>query len=161
MTRHQAYLLTAIVALSGFIPFYAAADNDTMVISSDDGTASKIALTSISKITFGEGTMIVATADGDKEFSLKSIDDITFDMVVTGIDDVTATLGEEITVEITNGLLTATSAPATTINASVYDVKGTIHISTTGNTTVTIDLASLQPGAYIVRVNDKTIKFIR
>lgn len=159
MNRSYLHLVTS-ATLCACIAVNAMAD-DKLVIGSNGGNDTQISVGSISQITFNNGEMIIATADGSQKFQLASIADMHFDLATSAIDDIIAPLGDNISVKVSGGILQVTTPADTPIAVSVYDMRGMPVTALKGFGSVSVDFNSLAKGAYIVRANNKTIKFTR
>lgn len=134
--------------------------NDKLVVSEKGGTTTQIEISQISEITFDGNTMVVRTPDKPLEFLTDNIEEMVFDLTVTGVDSVAAELGD-ITVTTEKGIVRIDAAGDAQIALDVYDMNGSRVISLRGAGSLTADLSDLPSGIYIIKANDKTIKFLR
>lgn len=127
---------------------------------SANGQKTSVDIAKISKIHFEGSQMVVTHVEGTHQFGLGDIDSIFFDMQTTAIENVSAVL-DELSVAINGGVITVNAASDATIKVNVYSLRGLSVAATSGVGTATLDLNTLTPGVYIVKANNKTIKFIR
>ena len=120
----------------------------------------QVDITRIDRIHFDSGNMNIEHSNGTHQIPLSDIENMRFDMESTSVDNVTSTL-EELTVSFASGVVTVTADDQTAIRLNVYDLRGYNVAAADGAGFVTLDLNSLANGIYIVKANDKTIKFIR
>jgi len=156
--RKQVLLLTSLLLAGGVLT--AKAGVNKLVISSQTGVE-EIELESINRITFNEEQMMVETQQGVSSYYVGDIDKMSFDLE-SGIDDVVSKEWDDgIAVAFNNGILTVTAADNSDIKLVVYAVNGMLVHSDSGNGTLVYDFTQLPEGIYIVRANNKTIKFVK
>lgn len=155
MKHHYLALATALLAATGV-----QADAKGTMTVNGSGAGAAIPVSSISRITFDDHTMNVATADGGSQaFDVNALSDITFDLSATGgVEKVTANLDDDLTVEALNGLLTFTATSGGSIDVKVYTTAGALTTAAAGEGSVSVDLTTLAKGVYLVRANNKTLK---
>lgn len=120
----------------------------------------QVDITQINRIRFDGGNMNIEHSNGTHQIPITDIENMRFDMQQTSVDNVTETL-DELTVSFAWGVLTVSADEQTAIRLNVYDLRGYNVAAADGVGFVTLDLNSLANGIYIVKANDKTIKFIR
>lgn len=132
----------------------------TMIVTDQSSQQSPVALTTDTRISFSDdlSKMIVTSGTTDRPltFDLNGIAVITFNLD-SGTD---TTLGDpgELQVSNSGGIITI-SAPGA-IEYIVWDTVGHQAAAGRGEQTVTLDFTARTPGVYIIRVNNKTVKFI-
>lgn len=155
MKHHYIALAVVLLAASGM-----QADAKGTMVVNGSGSGAGIPVSSISRITFDDHTMKVATADGGSQaFDVNALSNITFDLSATGgVEKVAANLDEDLTVEAFNGILTFTAPSGAAIDVKVYTTAGTLTTAASGQGTLAVDLTTLAKGVYLVRANNKTLK---
>lgn len=150
----------ATVLLCAATASWAQAD-DKVVVTGTDGNPAQISIADISQITFDGKTMTIATASaGNKDFQITAVDFITFDLSASSIDDIVTPL-DDITVSSQSGVLTVSAAADVPLTLNVYNLKGILVSSQTGSQSLSVDFNALPAGVYIVKANNKTIKYTR
>lgn len=140
--------------------FSAGADN--LVVTGTNGVQTKVAIPDISRITFdGDNMKILTTTDGEQIFAIVDLDNMKFDVVSSSIDDITADLGDDISIASSGGVMTISSGAGASVNVVVFSINGSLVTMQSGVGRVSIDFNTVTPGVYIVKANNKTIKFIR
>lgn len=145
------------------MPFMAGAQTTSdvkMVISGAGGNMGSLPLTTGTTLSFSGENLVVTQNDTSKEFKLADIDNIAFSAQVSAAEDVTVDL-QSLKVNLSGGVLTASAAEATPIAYRVYSVNGAAVMAGEGSGAVTVDLNPLAKGVYIIKINDKVIKFNR
>ena len=121
----------------------------------------KVALTTDTRIVFSDDAKQLNVSDPaqpqDATFDLADVEKITFDLSSSSVDDITAQLGA---LTITNHFGTVTLEADGAINYGAWTAAGQQVMSGTANGNVELDFKSLPAGVYILKANDKTIKFI-
>lgn len=151
-----------------FVVPYAAADTQepaqplhisVVHVGSDDH--SHFLLDELEKVTFDGDEMVVHHSEGETRFNLGDIDRLAFDLDMTqGVDMVTE-LCDDIKVELFGGVFKATAADNFPLLVDVYTSGGQLVAHRSGKGFVSVDFNDKAQGIYIIRVNDKTIKFRR
>ena len=139
---------------------FSAQAKDKLVVSEKGGTKTQIEISQISEITFDGNTMVVKTPDRPLEFPTDNIEEVTFDLTVTGVEDITADL-DGLIVAATGGTVRVDAAPDAPLTLDVFDMTGRRVISLNGVGSLSADMTPLPAGIYIIKANDKTIKYIR
>lgn len=154
MKHHYLALAVALLAATGV-----QADAKGTMTVNGSGAGAAIPVSSISRITFDDHTMNVATADGGSQaFDVNALSNITFDLSATGgVEKVTANL-DDLTVEACGGRLTFTAPSGAAIDVKVYTTAGALSMAAAAEGTLTVDLTTLAKGVYLVRANNKTLK---
>lgn len=121
-----------------------------------DGTDTSVA--SPEKATFDGGNMVVTAADGDHTYGIATLGQIAFDLTHSGIGSISA---DGLTVTVGAENLVAVSADGGAVVVEIYNMQGSLVASASAIGDVAVDLLPLASGAYIAKVNNTTIKFIR
>ena len=144
----------AIIASLLFFSSSALADNyQYLTVSQPDGDTSFI-VTSIQKITFDAGNMLLYLTDGSTQtLPLNSLSKMFFSAESSGIATVTQMQSK---IQFTDGVLRATVAPGESV--MIYNMKGEQVFSI--NESGTFDLKTLTKGVYIIKIGNETKKVI-
>ncbi|MDO5333424.1 MAG: T9SS type A sorting domain-containing protein [bacterium] len=153
-------LICSGMALAVAFMLSAGASAESLKLKDVSGNETKVDLATLSHIDFNANQMVVHATSGEHTFSLADIDHMKFDMEMTGIETTEATL-DDLNVAVENGLISVTSASGSAIAVAVYSIGGYTVAMEQGEGFVSVDLSQLPKGIYIVKANDKTIKFIR
>lgn len=155
------YLQFSLV-LSGAMAVTAAAmAEDKLIVTSTDSKQASLNLAEISQITFDGDKMTVTTAAGDFDYRLGDIDNLSFDLEASSVDNIELSLRKDVSLSISGGILSVTTSAAQPLNVAVYNLKGVLVARQAGIENVSIDFNPMAEGVYIVKANGKTIKFIR
>lgn len=122
----------------------------------------EIKVASITKITFEGTKMLIDKADGNIEMDITDVTNIVFDGEVTSEESIEANYADDFTVKFDHGVMSLSVAPGKTANVTLYNASGQCF-ATAPNVMGewSMSLTNLQPGVYIIRVNNKTFKFSR
>lgn len=131
-----------------------------MVISGASSTLSEIKITPETKLSFDGGNLLVAQDEASSKFALTDITSISFAATISGTDDIKADL-ESLQIDFAGGVLTATATADRPITYRVYTVSGATAFAGEGMGTVVFDLKPLSKGIYIIKINEKVIKYNR
>lgn len=157
------YLSLGIAVLMG-TAICQANDTGKLIVTSKSGAAKEFDLTKIGKVTFNNNHLVMMMADGTKEsLSIKDIHKMTFDLSISTnyIEKVEGEAGKDLHVALENNIMTITERNGNEINVAVYSTNGALLLNTKGLGTLQVDFAGLNPGIYIIKANDKLIKYIR
>ncbi len=139
-----------------------AASAQATVLTVKHGTdlTTQVDIKKISKIKFADGMMHIMHTEGTEQIALGDIDQLRFDLVASSIKDIAADI-DDLKVSVAAGHITVTVTPETAIRLNVYNLNGYNVAAADGIGVVSLNLTDLPSGIYIVKANDKTIKFIR
>ncbi len=159
MTKKSTLILAALSLLA-----VGSARADKKLVATDSSTGkdlATVALSDISKVNFSDGSVVFNAMSGVKTYIpltnslvLKFVEDST-----TGISQVGGTSGD-IKVGY-DGYSLSASGLKTATNASVYTIGGQKALSLNAWTGDPVSTASLANGVYILKVNNKSIKFVK
>ena len=152
---HFAIALSAAMVAGGNL--YA---DDKIVVSGLEGSQA-ISIADISQITFNGDVMTVTTVNGPVDYRLSDVDNITFDLATSAVDEIEASLAEDVNLNVSGGVLTVTAPAEVPLLVAVYNLKGILVATQAGYESVSVDFNNMLPGVYIVKANGKTIKFTR
>lgn len=114
---------------------------------------------STTTITFAGGkTMNVVHAGGETEIALADVSEIVFDIEAASNESLTADLNDGVTLNIDGTTVSALSSTDKAVTLEAFTAGGVKVASVTGKT-ASIDFSSKAGGVYILRCNEKTIKY--
>lgn len=158
MRKGKAWMIFSALALA--LPVVAA-EPEIVIVSTNGANTKKIELTPTTRITFNtaEGKMILLpSADvAPMEFPVEGIEKITFDLTTNSVEDIDADLNG-ISIENRHGLVTITAPGEFAYGA--WNANGVAVAAGNANGTVTIDFSIMPRGIYIIKANDKILKFV-
>ena len=134
---------------------------DKLTITEKEGTSTQLELAGISEITFDGNRMVIANGETPLSFDTSDIDEITFQLTLTGIECISAPLSDGLTISADKGLIRVVADDDMPIHLGIFDLKGRVVVSLSGSGAVQTDTSSLPAGIYIIRANGKTVKYIR
>lgn len=134
--------------------------DDRLVVSGPEGELTSVGISDISKITFEGNNITIATTGGDKVYDLAEISKISFDLSTSAVDNIEAAL-DDINVSVSGGVLTVSASADVPLTLNVYNLRGILVSSQQGTESLSVDFNSMASGIYIVKANNKTIKFTR
>lgn len=157
--KHFYKIVLAVALLSG--PTMVQADSGKLVLSMLDGETS-INVSSISQITFDGTQMIISTSDGGtRQLNALDLNHIKFDMSTLAAESISKEFEDGVSVRIEGAVIYVSAAANSPVNVSVYSIKGACVSSISAQGMASVDLNPLAPGVYIIKANNKTIKFTR
>ncbi|WP_300300594.1 T9SS type A sorting domain-containing protein [uncultured Muribaculum sp.] len=154
------YSKTAAFALFALLAAGVSHADDKLVVSGAAGSQTGVSISDISRISFDGGRMIVTTSTGDTAYDLGDIDKISFDLATSALDDIEVPM-DDITVAVSGGVLTVKASSDVPLSVDVYNLRGVLVSSQRGSDQISVDFNAMASGIYIVKANDKTIKFTR
>lgn len=155
------YLRFALVLSGALAATAIATADDKLIVTGTDSKQAEISLAGISQITFDGDKMTVETANGNFDYQLALVDNLSFDLEASALDNIEASLRKDISVSVSGGILTVNATAGQPLSVAVYNLKGVLVTRQAGVENVSIDFNPMAQGVYIVKANDKTIKFIR
>lgn len=138
----------------------ASAQATVLTVKHSTDQTTQVDIKKINKIKFTDGMMNIMHTEGTEQIALGDIDQLRFDFVASSIKDIAADI-DDLKISVVAGLITVTAPPETAIRLMAYNLKGYKVASAAGVGAVDLDLTPFPTGIYIVKANDKTIKFIR
>jgi hypothetical protein len=141
--------------------FVANADEYLVVQSANGGASQKFNVADITQISFSGNDMVVEQSSGSTTIAVTDIEQITFDLQTSAVKTVEAELSEDVTFAASNGVVTITNPTGNALNIAVYNLKGMPVYQRTGVSSDTIDFNAMSAGIYIIKANNKVIKFTR
>lgn len=149
-----------LVICVGVCQLHAAAQQRTMVVTTASSEVKKIEVSTLTRITFSKDLkeMIVSTENSDKIQTLEVDDIVNIVFTIDSTDDLAEQTIDDMRISHSGGIVTISTTGA--IEYSVWDMSAIQVASGHGDSVVTLDLTTLAPGIYIIKANNKTIKFI-
>lgn len=151
-------LLAAVMALT-FAPGLRA--DKGIVIRGPQGQMTGFSFAKVQQVSFVNGQMMVQMEDATEAVPLADIEEITFDEVVMSGTDLVADLSDGLTLTVADGTATVTIADNAPLSVFVCAVNGRVVYSAETKGTTSIDLRREPAGVYIIKANNKLIKFIK
>ena len=133
-----------------------AADGKSLFVNFNDGTKVEFALATTPEVTFGNDQMTITTTEKTASFDLWKVSTFTYGATTTGISQVETT--NKFALEGNRIIVDGTAN-----KISVYALDGkAVSLSPilAGDKTI-INLDGLTHGAYIIKINNKSIKIAR
>lgn len=166
MNTTQKWTMAALCAFA--VSVSAQAQKQMVVKLQGSETPLTYALSTISKATFLDGQISFTAADGEgddsttptviKAFALKDIETITFTDVTAGIGAVNATPTEKLSVNVSGNTLNVKGV-TTPQTLTIYATTGQVVKQVTEYAGSGVNIATLQPGIYVVKVGSQATKF--
>lgn len=139
----------------------ASAEIGKLVVNGTNGGKTPYAITEQTRLTVGPGTITIT--DGQSapaEIAIADIEKITFDFSAQSVDDVTAELGDGVTIDVAGPVVSIIPSGDAAVSYGAYSINGLTIAAGTAAAPVEIDFSNYAPGVYIIRANNKTIKFV-
>ncbi len=140
---------------------YSSAATRTMVVNTSASEPEMIEVSLQTRITFSDNhSKMIVTGENDADsytFNVKDIENIVF--TATSSQKLTGVDLDDIKISYVEGILTIFGPDI--ITYGVWNTNGTQMAIGSGNETVTLDMGDLPAGVYIVKANDKAIKFVK
>lgn len=146
--------LSIMAALSGLAAN--ATDGKSLFVTFNDGQKVEFALATTPEVTFGNDQMNVKTTETTASYELWKVTTFTYGATTTGISQVEgnkkfAMEGNRIIIDGTNNKISAFSLDGKAVTLSPMAI---------GNKTI-VNINELPHGAYIININNKSIKIAR
>lgn len=153
----KSFLLAAAAVGLGF----SMQAQDKLVVTGNGGSTTSVEISKISAITFQGNVMLVATPDGQMTLPTDDINQISFELSMSGVDNINESLSENLSITNDRGVISVNAADGSAISLNIFDIKGQCCMSVRGDGAVTADTSVLPKGIYIIKVNDKIVKYTR
>ena len=153
-------LLLAVSAFGIALCMYAQNTDPSVVIERTDGQeATTVAMSPDTKITF-DGDKMIVTLAGDQtiEVPIANIAKINFD-AESSVDDITAIDLDDVTFNV-NGPVVTIIANNGPLKYAAFSMAGQLVAAGADGTQAVIDFSKCQPGVYVIKANNKVLKFI-
>lgn len=142
-------------------PVHAAAQTRFMNVTTTSAEVKKIEVTTQTRITFSKdlNEMIVSTGNPDQtqKFTVDEITNIVF--TIDSTTDIAEQPFDDLAISHSDGIVTISGTG--TIDFAVWNTSGALVTSGRGSDTVNVDLSAASAGIYIIKANNKTLKFIK
>ena len=158
MKQHSFLLCIAGVAVSAL---NVNADSEMTMKLNEGEKSTEYSISSISKITFEGNTMNIATSDGVKTADVLALENITFSMKTSATDNIVKDFEDGISISSRKGVIEVSAKSDVDIKIDIFSMGGNHIMRVNGGGNASADLTQLPAGIYIVKANNKTIKFIR
>ena len=150
---------TFLLACATAISAHAASDNMLVHINGST-TPVKVEVSDQTKITFDNNVMKISQTSGDTTLDIADIDHIVFDLHTSSVENIEASLDQDITFVVYGKHISATSASGNEITLHIYDTAGHNVATTVAPENVEFDFSDRKAGVYIIICGDKTIKYL-
>ena len=159
MGNYKTIIAGVLLAIGYTTAVKAETPEPTLTVLLTDGYMSKqYNIDDISDIIFMRDLMIVNHAQGTMTFFIDDIDALRFDIEL-GAAAAEQVLAPGVTVSASDGIVTITAEEGTPLAVSVFDIGGRMLQNFHATTTTSIDMTALTPGIYIIKANNKVIKY--
>ncbi len=155
--KHKLCCCAMVVALCGF----ALHADDGFTIEKHDGTSQQFTITPETKILFEDGGLVVVDADGEYQLDIADITQIRFDVVATSVKSLESKLSDDVMFKNAAGVVTISSLSGAPLTIGVYSIKGVCVHQQSGVQSDVIDFNAMQSGVYIIKANNKIIKYVK
>lgn len=160
----QKLLLFMFILVAGMNALEADAQN--LVIKTNDGKETAKALTSLKKVTFPDGNLLLTYTSGSTDsYSLTTISKLFFGDAATGTDELTASeSAEKLSVypNPASDIINIKNAPEGTSLVKIYRMEGVMVLNEEVSAgSLTIDVSKLAKGFYLLTLNGQAFKFIK
>lgn len=151
--------LPFLAICAGLLSLTAAAKTRTMVVTTSSSEVKSIELSMQTRITFSKdlAEMNVTVANETQTFDVDDIVNIVF--TIDSTTDLAEQDLDDLKISHSAGIVTI-SGPGD-IEYSVWNMSGIKVAEGYGNQLVTVDLSTMSPDVYIIKANNKTLKFIK
>ncbi len=154
--QSKTILLAAIMAMA--VPPGLRADKGIVILRSD-GEKTGYSFDKLQQITFANGQMMCQLQDATEAVSLVDIEEITFGEVgITGTE-IVKDLSDGLSLTVADGIVTVSIADNAPLSVIACDINGRVLFSTETDGSTRIDLRREPAGIYIIKANNKLIKF--
>jgi hypothetical protein len=155
-------LLFIFAVIAPFL-FYSIAGAQTLVVKLKNGTENELVLSTVQKITFSEGSMVITSKTGNSDsYPLSDVQKILFSLL-TGIKDIGNDAGNSISIypnPVQDVLFVNGVAENTNIN--IFNTNGVLLQTTIAKEkTVQLNVGTLPPDIYLLQSGNQTVKFIK
>jgi hypothetical protein len=154
------YIITFCVALMAFA---ASAQQQVLTVLQlhlSNGTVDKYILANKPVVSFGDGNLIVTSAEATNTYEFNAVENFDFDKITTGVDDITA---EENTFTVCFDSNILTVAATELQHVEVFGLNGVkVAAASASDGVAEIDLTSIPAGVYVVSTNcHKAVKIVK
>lgn len=125
----------------------------------DEGRALQYKLEDLHKITFDGDLMTIEHSGGSETIPVDDIASMRFDMELSSETCAEAFLEEGLSVSASQGKVYVAASGDIPVTVTVYDIQGRLVQRTEHAGSCEIDFTARNKGVYIIKANDKTIKY--
>lgn len=123
------------------------------------GQAVQYKIDNLKKITFDNGIMKIDHTGGMESIPVEDVDNMRFDMELSSTGSSEIFQNKNLFIKAANGKVLINSSADTPIRVAVYDIQGHLVDKTERTGSCEVDFTSRRKGVYIIKANDKTIKY--
>jgi len=159
MKKHF-YIIVFLFFVSGVFCLQA---QNSLIVNLNDGSSSNNLLSSLNKVTFSAGNMNVIKKDASaNSYAISTIRNLNFG-VYSGVFDVSENQSTLSVYPVPAcDFINIKNAPEGQLRVVIFSLDGTVLKNCVmSDSSQPIDISSLNRGLYLLRVNDKTIKFTK
>lgn len=157
-------IASALFLATAAFGMYAADGKDKLNVVTVNGIPSQFDLSKVGKMTFDGSHFMIHMADGSREtMAIKDIDKLKFDLEISSIGEerIEAVAGTDINITMENNVMSITELNNKPLSVMVFNANGMQVLATKGLGTLQVDFNRMTPGIYIIKANDKLIKYVR
>lgn len=154
------YLIAFLCFVNGVFCLQA---QNSLIVNLNDGSSSNNLLSSLNKVTFSAGNMNVINKDASaNSYVISTIRNMNFG-VYSGVYDVSENQSTLSVYPVPAcDFINIKNAPEGQLRVVIFSLEGTVLKNCVmSDSSQPIDISSLNRGLYLLRVNDKTIKFTK
>lgn len=155
------FLLFGALFASGGLALCKAEVPAISIIPKEGGDMTQVPVGENVRISFEGTQMTLQHNDSEMTFDVNDIQKIVFDLTVTSVDEINTQLGDNLKVEYAGGVFSFRTYDDSPITLNLYDIKGFILKTFAGKGYCSLDTTDLISGTYIIKANDKLIKFVK
>ncbi len=161
--RHFYFVIAVAFAVASGMQANADSAGPKMVLRSTNGKTTEIAVKSIGSISFTGNSMNFTSADNMpmEQIDVLTLENITFDLEGNSGEAINRVFDDGISITVNGCAISVTSGNSDPLKVAVYSIGGVCVMQGEGVGKVSLDLNSLASGVYVIRANNKTVKYIR
>lgn len=157
-------LLQAAV-LFGATLFCCEAKSQNLVVRLRTGTEYSKGLSTVQKLTFSNGTVLVHLKSNPTEtYPMSTVQKIYFQNVKTDLDNVFSSTSERLNIypNPVDNVLFIQNAPTSATALKIYRLDGALLLNeTVSNDTPSVNVSNLPSGMYLIKMNNQVSKFVK
>lgn len=157
-------IASALFLTVGVFGMSAAEKQDKLNVVTANGVPTEFDLSKIGKLTFDGNHFMIHLADGTREtIAIKDIDKLIFDLEISSVGEerIEAVTGTDINIIVENNVMTVTELNNKPLNVMVFNANGMRVAATKGIGSLQVDFNTMTPGMYIIKANDRIIKYLK
>lgn len=161
--NYSSIFAAASLALALVMPLSASADGIGVAVVRNDGTVHTLELSDVNRLEIGESSLYLHHVNGQAtEHSYTDVDRVDIGVFVSGISSITQDGSIAVWPTLVETVLNVSGAEAS-VPVAVFSISGlqaaTTNTDAHGN--ATLDLTSLQAGAYIATIGNHSVKIVK